>query len=180
MGFIDKPLTPAIVLNSADEPIPEYKLAEGGAWDEYNDNKEYIVSFEIPIDWDDFRSGAEPVMCHLYKYEDSDDDDIDMNKPIICITPELYDRIDEFEQTGTIKTAFMCEAVSIGKMFMRAKIKRLDSIVYFYAFHELNQNYSQAISLWYKEDILDTPLEKKLIEILDHAAETYTETPKED
>lgn len=175
----ERNLTPAIVMNSVNDPIPPYKLADGGAWDEFDNDKEYNLSYEIPEDWTDFNSHAEPSMCFLYKFEDSDIEDIDFNKPVICITPELYDCIEEFEKTGSIRNAYMSESISLGKMYMRAKIKRLDNIVYFYAFHELNSSFPSAISLWYKPDVKGTPLEQKLMKILDHAAATYMETPAE-
>lgn len=169
-------VTPAIVKNSAFEPIPAYQLAEGCSWTN-EDDVEYTLTYEIPEDWGEFDSHAEPSMCYLYKFEESDLEDLDLCKPCICIDPTLSKFVEEFEKTGTMRNAYMCEPTSINKMYCRAKIDHADQVIYFYAFHELDKDYfHNAIALWYEKDLLGTPLEQKLMQILDHAAETYKET----
>lgn len=165
--------TPAHVIATGNTPVAPYKTAEGCYFDETG---EHLVYFEIPSDFEKFDSHAEPSMCHLYMYDEKDDEDIDLNKPIICMTPEFYEKIEGFQKTGKIAGAIMCESVCVGPMFVRAKMNCYkNDTVYFYGFEQGESKNRVAIAVQYKRDVIGTPLEEKLMKILDHCAETYEE-----
>lgn len=115
-------------------------------------------------------------MCYLYMFDDKDEEDINLNKPYICISPELEQYIYQFQKEGKMKDSIMCEQILQSPMLVRAKIKYRGSIVYFYGFERGLSKNKMAIALFYKPDVEGTELEKKLMKILEHCADTYTET----
>lgn len=168
--------TPPNVLNSGNEPIAPYKTAEGFYYDGEDADIEVKATYEIPSDFEEFESHAEPEMCYLYKFDDSDYSDIDLNKPYICITPEFYDSVESFVNSGTVNGAISCEPVQIGKFFFKAKLNYRGEVVSLYGFKRGSTEQNMALAMFYNPDVVGTPLETKLISILDHAAQTYTET----
>lgn len=168
------PRTPANVLASGNEPIGAYKTAV----QPYGEPK---MSFEIPESFTEVESHAEPEMCHLYMFDDNDMVKMNLNKPLICITNEdyAYNAVESFKETGVVEDVDEFEAVNTGKMLFRAKAPYYDGRVYFYGFicgdgRDGYEEYS-ALSVQYCTDVMGTPLEEKLMKILDHAAETYKE-----
>lgn len=162
--------TPKNVLASGSLPIGNYKTVT----DEYSDFK---PSFELPVTFGGFDSHAEPEMCYLYMFDDSDETDINLNKPYICITPEdyAYNAVESFLKTGTPSGVGRFEKVNTGKMLFKAKnVNYFGKIAYFYGFVRGESDYL-GLSMVYCRDAVGTPLENKLIEILDHAAQTYKE-----
>lgn len=168
--------TPANVLASGNAPIGAMKTA-------VNEFSEPVSKFEIPESFVEFDSHAEPEMCHLYMYDDGDDEDIDLNKPVICITPEDYafKAVESYIKTGTPSGVDWFEPVNCGKMLFKAKKNDYyGQVVYFYGFQrgtveKLGFADYMGLSMVYCRDVVGTPLEEKLIRILDHAAQTYTE-----
>lgn len=165
--------TPANVLASGNEPIAPYKTAEDFY---YDDDTEVKVTYEIPSDFEEFDSHAEPEMCYLYKFDDSDYSDIDLNKPHIGITPEFYDSVESFVNSGTVNGAISCEPVQTGKFLFKSKLNYRGEVVAFYGFKRGASEDNMALAMFYNQDVVGTALEAKLMSILDHAAQTYTET----
>lgn len=165
--------TPANVLASGSLPIGAVKRVEN----EFADVKS---SFEIPESFTEFDSHAEPEMCHIYMYEDGDDEDIDTGKPIICITPEdfAYEAVSSFIRTGRVEGLDSFEPVNCGKMLFKAKNRNYyGQTVYFYGFArgDRSEEDYMGLAMIYCHDAEGTPLEAKLMAILDHAAQTYSE-----
>lgn len=165
--------TPANVLASGSQPIGAMKTVK-------NEYADIVSSFEIPESFTEFNSHAEPEMCHLYMFDESDEKDININKPIICITPEkfAYNAVASFRRTGTVQGMDSFELVNCGKMLFKAKNRNYSGkTIYFYGFcrgDEAAENY-MGLATIYCHDVEGTPLEAKLISVLDHAAQTYSE-----
>ena len=165
--------TPANVLASGSLPIGAMKRIE-------NEFADVNSSFEIPESFTEFESHAEPEMCHIYMYEDGDDEDIDTGKPIICITPEdfAYEAVSSFIRTGRVEGLDSFEPVNCGKMLFKAKNRNYyGQTVYFYGFArgDRSEEDYMGLAMIYCHDAEGTPLEAKLMAILDHAAQTYSE-----
>lgn len=168
----DGKTTPANVLASGEEPIGAYRRVT-------NEYADVQSSFELPESFTEFESYAEPEMCYLYMYDSSDAENIDLNKPFICITPEnyAYRAVESFLKTGKAEGVSCFEPVSGGKMLFKAKnVDYFGQVVYFYGFARGNEDGDyMGLAMTYCRDVVGTPLEKKLMSILDHAAETYEE-----
>lgn len=122
----------------------------------------------------EFDSGAEPEMCHMYL----GDEEENLDRPIIYISCEdfAYDAMEEFQESGSVNAPDF-KPVSLGKMLFFARVKDYydHQTMAYYAFEQGDDKDPRAISLTYCKDLIGTPLEKKLLTILEHTAETYKE-----
>ena len=167
------PCTPPEVLASGSEPTAPYKTVR-------NEYYEPVSSFELPEDFTEFRSHAEPMMCHLYKYDEKDDADIDLNKPYISLdcADFIYKAVESYLSSGTVSGLSQFQPIDRGHILFKAKnVNYYGKIVAFYGLYlgDRSEKSYWGLCMTYCRDAVGTPLEKKLMEILDHAAETYNE-----
>ena len=169
--------TPVNVLNSGNTPIGELREVK-------NLYAEVVSSFMLPTSFTEFDSHAEPEMCHSYMFDDNDlRNGVDLSKPYICITPEnfAYHAVESFLKTGKPVGVSKFEAADgSSKMLFKAWLDDYHGqTLCFYGFErgEGNHDY-MGLTMIYCKDVIGTPLEKKLEQILDTAAKSYKETTK--
>lgn len=95
--------------------------------------------------------------------------------PYIAVQEDdaVFCAIDAFRETGTFEGAMELEALS-GKFLFRAKREYYGDIMYFYGFVCKEGFWEQAaLCLVYPKGYLGTDDEKKLMRVLDEAAESF-------
>ena len=171
--------TPPDVLASGSEPVGNMKIVEDFFYEGSDSNTEVTTHFEIPETFTEFDSGAEPECCQMYMA----DEDFSLVRPVFCITPEnyAYNAVLEFRKNGTVNgvTDFQPVNDPNGKALFKAKKNDyFGQTVYFYGVERGNDRSPVGFSMVYCNDVVGTPLENKLMKILDHIIETYSEKIK--
>ncbi len=88
----------------------------------------------------------------------------------------VFCAIDEFKESGTFEGAIEIHALS-GKFLFKAKREYYGDIMYFYGFEREKGYWEQAgLCLVYPKGYVGTDDEKKLMRVLDEAAESLAET----
>ena len=169
--------TPLSVKLSGSVPVIEYQLASDCYFTFGQNGKDIKVemSCHLPVCFKGFNSHSENDFCFLYMYDDADDVDLNLNKPHLCVTTKFNDYIKEYAKTGSIKNALYFRSPSNASMLFNTKLAYRDYIVYMYAYKRAYDGLYSALAMFYRPDILETDLERKLNDILDYAASTFQE-----
>ena len=161
--------TPDEILKSASVPAKPSQLREDTFYDE--NDEEYSVEFMLSSDFIEFKSYAEPEMCHQYEpFSDDDFTEYDSHLPHLMLAPEEDDTF-EIPEDDRIP-------VHIGKAVYKAKIPYYQQIMTFYGFEEntiISQIGLAGMGMVYNKDTENTPLETKLLSALEEAVRTYKE-----
>ncbi|MGN0594131.1 MAG: hypothetical protein ACI4I6_03145 [Hominimerdicola sp.] len=169
--------TPQEVLASGSEPIGNMQIAENSFYDGADSNTLIKTHFEIPENFSEFDSNAEPESCYMYMA----DEDFSLERPVFCITPEdyAYNAVKEFRSSGKVSGVSDFQSVDDPNDKALFKAKKTDyfgQTVYFYGVERGIDRNPVGFSMIYCNDVIGTPLENKLMKILDHVVETYNET----
>jgi len=154
---------------SAEEIVlsPATQLME----DEFLD---YVVSYEVNASFRPAKSHAGEVEL-LCTYAPGQDMGREAAYPCICLLDDdtVYSAIEEFQERGTFEGALELEPLS-GQFLFRAKREYFDNLMYFYALVQEEGFFQQAgLCLIYSKAYGGTEDEKKLMSILDAAAESF-------
>ena len=136
------------------------------------------ASFDIPTAFGEFESHAEPEMCCMPGLDPNDESSFDLKKPIVCVTPEdfAWDLLDEFELQGTVSSAKEFTRVDMKYFKFKAKADYYkDQLVYWYGGSLMNDTF-RGLALIYGKELAGTARERGLMQILDNAANSYSET----
>lgn len=145
------------------------------------DEHEYDVTFMLSGDFIEFDSNCE--LMPAFQYEpDSNEDYTAYQKglpsifcgPIKVAYQAAKQYLETKEECGREFTAF-----ENGVFMFRAKLPYAGDVLYAYVFSQDAVMPLDVLGLTYPTAVEGTPLEKKLMAALDEAAETYTETKKE-
>lgn len=170
---------PAALLAAADRAAKPSVRRETSFIDIEGD--EHDVSFMLSGDFIEFDSNCE--LMPAFQYEPDNDADYTEYKkglPAIFCGPikVAYQAAKQYLETkeacGKEFTAF-----DGGTFLFRAKLPYAGDVLYAYVFSQDAVIPLDVLGLTYPTAVEGTPLEKKLIAALDEAAETYTETKKE-
>lgn len=148
---------------------------------------EVEFSFMLSEDFVPLRSHAAELDFSAIYYPDCDEDRLNVtyssDKPCFCVASaadnEIYNMVASFKEKGTAPAdAMLFEKVSDldEKIYFRAKINRMGSILYFYGMDRGIMWTNCYIGVDYRSDVVGTALEKRLMEEVDKAVRTYKET----
>lgn len=143
----------------------------------YRNNVQYEVSFLLSGDFIEFNSHCE--LEPSYQYEPLNQaayTGYQENYPEIFfgVPDAVYDAIEEYHKTGTVGKDFTLIENSV--FLFKTRIECVGDVLWIYAFSAQSAMEENALCLQYHPDIVGTPLEQKLLAILDEAAKTYVET----
>ncbi len=136
------------------------------------------ASFDIPAAFGEFESHAEPEMCCMLGLDPAVESSFDLKKPVVCVTPEdfAWDPLDEFELQGTVSSAKEFTRVDMKYFKFKAKADYYkDQLVYWYGGSLMNDTF-RGLALIYGRELAGTARERELMQILDNAANSYSET----
>lgn len=180
-GLFDKLFGTGSSDKKDDKKVPDIIAAPGShicedEWD--GEDEVYRISFSVN---DSFRPAkshaAELAALSTYSPGNeygSEEDDIYI---AIMIDMGECDVIDEFKETGTVRGCSHFEKLP-GRFAFRARINYYDSLMYFYALGMCDGYWDYSVlCVVYPAEYDGTESEKKLMEILDKAAESYKEEP---
>ncbi|MCM1543119.1 MAG: hypothetical protein NC121_17925 [Blautia sp.] len=87
----------------------------------------------------------------------------------------VYMAVEEFKESGTFTGAMDLTALS-GKFYFKAKTEYYGDVMYFYGLDRCDGLWeNNGLCMVYPKEYLGTKNEKKLMQILDEAAESYRE-----
>lgn len=90
----------------------------------------------------------------------------------------VYTAVEEFKETGLIKGALECTALT-GTFYFKARVPYYDNLMYFYGLDCCEGFFeNQGLCLVYPKELAGTETERKLAAVLDEAAESYREERK--
>ena len=149
-------ISPDELLNDGS-PVTSYVAAE---------DRRSGTSFELPSDFVEMNSGSGAEMLYMYKADEGDFRSPRLIKPYICIIPA----------GGGIPLEKDCTAACIGLMEIRSKgwVNYRGKAARYYGFTRRDDS-RQLLALFCEPNVVGTPLGNKMIDVLDHAAETYRE-----
>ena len=153
-----KCIPPEALINDGS-PVIEYKTVT----DKRSGNS---ISFELPEEFVELNSSSGAQMLYMYRADDGDFRSPRLIKPYICIIPA----------GGGIPLEKDCTAACIGLMEIRSKgwVNYRGKAARYYGFTRRDDS-RQLLVLFCEPNVVGSPLGNKMIEVLEHAAETYRE-----
>lgn len=136
------------------------------------------ASYEIPAAFGEFESHAEPEMCCMLGLDPNDESSFDLKKPVLCVTPEdfAWDAFEDLELEGTVSSAKEFQRVDMKYFKFKAKADYYkDQTAYWYGGQLMNDTF-RGLALIYGKELSGTARERELMQILDNAANSYSET----
>lgn len=136
---------------------------------------EYIgFSYEVDKSFKPAKSHAGEVEL-LATYAPYDEYGSEGSIPYIAVQEDddVYCAVEEFKERGTFEGAVEIVPLS-GRFLFKAKKEYYNYMMYFYGFEQEDGYWSQAgLCLVYSKEYIATDDEKKLMRILDEAAESF-------
>ncbi len=144
----------------------------------HNNDEEIEFSFMISGDFVNVKSHAMEIdTAFIYEPEANGTNvKADFNKPYIFTSAgdeTVYLLVEEFKETGTVDG--LIEIYENRQILFKCKTDYYGETMVLYGMDRGDIWENCGIALVYNKDIEGTPLETKLIKILDEAAETYDE-----
>jgi len=139
-----------------------------------DDFLEYVGSYRVNAAFKPAKSHAGEVEL-LSTYAPDEEYGREGSVPYIAVQEDddVFCAIEEFQEDGTFEGALEIEALS-GKYLFRAKQQYYGDMMYFYGFACEDGYWQQAgLCLVYPKEYAGTEDEKKLMEVLDEAAESF-------
>lgn len=144
-----------------------------------DDDREYRTTFRVNDAFKPAKSHAGEVdMLHTYapfcEYGEEG------AYPCLAILSDdvVYTAVEEFKETGLIKGALECTALT-GTFYFKARVPYYDNLMYFYGLDCCEGFFeNQGLCLVYPKELAGTEAEQKLTAVLDEAAESYREERK--
>lgn len=166
-----------VVKSTAYEAVPPAKPSVCYSGTFHND-EEIEYSFMISGDFVNVKSHAMEIdTAFIYEPEANGTNvKVDFNKPYIFTSAgdeTVYLLVEEFKETGTVDG--LIEKYENRQILFKCKTDYYGQTMVLYGMDRGTIWENCGIALVYNKDIEGTPLEEKLIKILDEAAETYTE-----
>lgn len=158
-------------------PAPSSRIVEDFAYGD--DDSEYLISFKVNDAFKEAKSHAGEVEM-LYTYAPEDEYGSEGTYPYLAIQcdDEVYNPVEEFKENGTFTGALEITPLS-GKFYFKAKMEYYGYIMYFYGLDRCGGFYeNNGLCMVYPKAYLGTENEKKLMKILDEAADSYDEEIK--
>jgi len=136
----------------------------------------YRISFKVNDSFKEVKSHAGEVeMLNTYapaaEYGEED------TYPYLAVQVDdsIYIAVEEFKETGTFTGAMEITPLS-GKFYFKAKTEYYGYIMYFYGMDRYDGSWeNNGLCMVYPKEYLETENEKKLMQVLDEAAESYCE-----
>ncbi len=136
-----------------------------------------VVSFSL----NDAFKPAKSHACEgsmLFTYAPNEEYGSEGSYPYIAIQDDddIFEAVCEFEENGTFEDAVEIHPLS-GKFLFKAKKDYYDDIIYFYGFASDDGFWDKAgLCMVYPKEYVGTDDERKLMQVLDEAAESFEET----
>lgn len=157
-------------------PAPSSRTVEDLA---YGDDREYRISFRVNDAFKEAKSHAGEVEM-LYTYAPEDEYGREGTFPYMAIQfdDDVYNPVEEFKEIGTFTGALEITPLS-GRFYFKAKMEYYEYIMYFYGMDRCDGFWeNNGLCMVYPKAYSGTENEKKLMDILDEAADSYNEEIK--
>ena len=119
---------------------------------------------------------GEVEMLHTYAPESEYGEEGTYPYLSIQLDDSVYMAVEEFKESGTFTGAMELTPLS-GKFYFKAKMEYYGYIMYFYGLDRCDDVWeNNGLCMVYPKTYVGTENEKKLMQILDEAAESYSET----
>lgn len=153
---------------------PSFHIAEDEIYED--EDTMHHISFKVNDSFKEANShAAEVEMLHTYAPDAEYGEEGAYPYLAIQIDDIVYMAVEEFKETGTFTGALDLAALS-GKFYFKAKTEYYGSIMYFYGFDRCDGLWENSgLCMVYPKEYLGTESETRLMQILDEAAESYTE-----
>lgn len=140
----------------------------------------YLMSFEVNDVFKEAKCHAgEAEMLHTYAPEQEYGEEGKLPCLAIVFDDKVYCAVEEFKEKGTFTDAIELITLS-GKFYFKAKMEYFGDIMYFYGLDRCNGFWeNNGLCMVYPKRFVGTENEKKLMRVLDEAAESYREERKE-
>ena len=165
-------LQEAIVLS------PSFHMVEDEIYGEDTEGKDsvYRISFKVNDSFKEAKSHAGEVeMLNTYAPECEYGEEGDYPYMAIQIDDAVYMAVEEFKEKGTFAGAMEITPLS-GKFYFRARMEYYGYIMYFYGLDRCDGFWiNSGLCMVYPKAYKGTENERKLMQILDEAAESYCE-----
>ena len=161
-----------IILAPSSHTVEDEILGDEDTW--------YRISFKVNDSFKEANSHAGEVeMLNTYAPDAEYGDEGSYPYLAIQIDDTVYMAVEEFKETGTFTGAMELTALS-GTFYFKAKVDYYGYIMYFYGLDRCDGAWENSgLCMVYPKEYLGTENEKKLMQILDEAAESYHEEKKE-
>lgn len=149
--------------------------------DEYgDDDSEYLISFKINDAFKEAKSHAgEVVMLHTYAPAREYGEEGAFPCLAIMLDDTVYNAVEQFKENGTFKGAIEITTLS-EKFYFKAKMEYYKKyMMYFYGMDRCDGFWkNNGLCIVYPKVYVGTENERKLMTVLDEAAESYSEERK--
>ncbi len=178
MGLFDKfakKVSPAekvqmkdIILADSSHRVEDVEYGDG--------DSEYQVSFQLNDAFKEAKSHAgEVMMLNTYAPEAEYGSEGDIPYVAIMIDDGVYCAVEEFKEKGTATGCTEVTALS-GKFYFKAKREYFGDMMYFYGLDRCDGFWeNQGLCIIYPKAYVGTENERKMMKVLDEAADSYKE-----
>ena len=146
----------------------------------FDDDNEVEFTFMLSGDFVQFKSHAMEIDTAFTYEPDLNSSEMlgkpDLNKPYIFTSMgdgAVYELVEKFKEKGTVNG--LIQKFENSRLLFKCKTDYYGQVMVLYGMDRGTIWENCGIALGYNKAIVGTPLEEKLIKILDEAAETYTE-----
>lgn len=143
----------------------------------YGDNDvKYLVSFRVNDAFQEAKSHAGEVeMLHTYAPNEKHGKEGACPYLAIQSDDDVYDAVEEFKETGTFTGAMEITPLS-GRFYFKARMEYYEYMMYFYGMDRCEGTWENTgLCMVYPKAWAGTEDERKLMRVLDEAAESYRE-----
>lgn len=164
----------------SDEEIVLASSSHIAEEEEYGDeDSEYLISFSINDAFKEANSHAgEVVMLHTYAPTKEYGEEGTFPCLAIMLDDAVYNAVEEFKEKGTFAGAIEITALS-DKFYFKAKMEYYKHMMYFYGMDRCDGFWkNNGLCIIYPKEYVGTENERKLMAVLDEAAESYSEERK--
>ena len=140
------------------------------------DGKLYRVSYMVNDAFIPVKShAAEVEMLQVYSPDGKSGNEGDIPYIAIQEDDDVYGGVALFEETSRVDAAYEVIPLS-GKFMFKAKMEYYGDVMYFYGYKRCGDPYQcSGLCLVYPKEYIGTENERLLMQVLDEAAESYTE-----
>lgn len=160
-----------IVLASSSHVVADEIFGEG--------DSSYLISFKVNDAFKEAKSHAGEVEM-ASAYAPMDEYGKEGTFPYVAIQSddEVYNAVEEFKENGTFTSAIEITTLS-EKFYFKAKMEYYEHMMYFYAMDRCDGFWeNNGLCMVYPKVYAGTENEKKLMTVLDEAANSYREEIK--
>ena len=154
---------------------PASRTVEDNAYG--NNDTVYHISFQVNGSFKEAKSHSAEVEM-LYTYAPGDACGEEGVYPYLAVQMDykVYNAVQNFKETGTFPGAMGLIPLS-GTFYFKAKMEYYEYLMYFYGLDRCDGSWeNNGLCIVYPKKYAGTENEKKLMKVLDTAAESYQET----